>query len=617
MSAKVESAGRTPQPMGEPAAGSAWRERHKHGSLRLPRPFAIPRFDHSTESRFWQERHAASLLPLKSALLLGAGGFFAFVILDVCTKGISPAETAGRCLVVFALLALFFRLQRDPAPLDRIGIVARLAACLSALDLAGTLLADGNPEFYAEAWPGLLPIYFFTYGQMVMSVFDSVLFGWTAMAMLILTGYAIDAGPESLLPSLIILLIVNIFGLCTRCQLEASWRNSFRERRKAEQAADDKARFLRHIGHNLRQPLQALSCYSSVLDEALADDSGSELQLTAKKLGTSIDDLNEAFNRILDWSNLETGKQQPVIAAIAVNPMLAALEAQFAPQAAKRGLKLRVRLRQAPPFNVRSDGTLLRQILGNLLDNAIKYTKSGWILLGTVRSGPGRLTFHVRDTGIGIAEQQHDRVFQEFYRGHRRRDDPSAQGLGIGLAFARGAADRLPDHTLRFQSRPSRGTDFFLHLPSAANCGQGVPAASHHHGELAGSFVLLVDNDSEVLNALALQLNRWGCLVQKAASLHELRQALDEALRPPDLLITDFYLDREATAHDVIAAVADDCGPVPTVILSARAIAHADKARWPATTRLLRKPVGPALLLETLLEARETGVFHRPESPPV
>ncbi|MDP3330956.1 MAG: response regulator, partial [Methylococcaceae bacterium] len=115
--------------------------------------------------------------------------------------------------------------------------------------------------------------------------------------------------------------------------------------------------------------------------------------------------------------------------------------------------------------------------------------------------------------------------------------------------------------------------------------------------------VFIVDDDHKVLNALAEQLSAWGCLVQKANSKAETLAVLGEIIRPPDLLITDFFLENNETAHDIIAAIEADCGPVPTIILSAQAISSEEKAKWPKSTLLLRKPANPKVLMEMMAKA--------------
>jgi len=612
MSAKVEAAVSSPNSDRSVAGQERDFAEPLPGGVRGGSRFAIPRFEQAAEHLFWLERHSASLIPLKSALLLGAFGFFAFVILDRYARGITATESVGRCLIVAVLLGLFYHLQGHRRPLSRVGPIARLAAALSAIDLVATLVIDGNPRFYTEAWPGLLPIYFFTYGQMVMSVADSVIFGCSAMVAMPLAGYAIGTEPEGLASSVIILLIVNLFGLCTRCQLEIHARNSFRERRKAEIAAEDKSRFLRHIGHNLQQPLQALSCYSAALDAALAEMPVEAARHMVRKLESAIDDMNDAFRRILDLSSLEGGEQSPHIADVAVNPLLTALDIQFAPQACRKGLKFKVRLRSSPPFHLRTDATTLRQIIGNLVDNAIKYTDHGGVLVAAVKVSATHLSLHVTDTGRGIPDHHRERVFAEFNRGQWRQSDAAVAGWGIGLDYVRKALERLPQHGLRFRSRPGRGTDFQVLVPF-------VPVFLPHGGqpaspprELDGVYVLLLDGREDARNAVADACRGWGCLVDHAGSLEQVRFLLPDMLRPPDLVIADLFESTLGHADSVMATVEAEFGAVPLLIHSEHTLSAQQRAALPSHALLLRKPASEGALLTAMMHAirREVSSGH-------
>jgi two-component system, sensor histidine kinase len=567
------------------------------------RVFASQPFDETIEQLFWHERHGETLSTLKTALLLGSAGFLSFIVLDIFNGGLSTLELIGRLMIVPALCALMLYLHLHSQPIQEITRVAKLGAALSVAQLIGILLVDANPAFYTETWTGLLPIYFFTYGQLFIPIAETVVIGWLAMLAMPLSGYLIGVEAAILIPSILILFMVNLFGFCTRCRMENHSRHAFMARRKAETTVEDKTLFLRQLSHNLRQPLQALSCYSSVLDAAYLNKPDHHLQPIVGKLGAAIDELNNAFIHILDIANLENGMQIPRLKSVEINVLLATLEDQYAPQAAKRGLRLKVKLRSQPPYSVHSDACILSQIIGNLIDNAIKYTLKGWILVEAVRIGGGRLKLRVLDTGIGISEQQQANIFKEFYRGHRRREDPHVHGLGIGLAYVLKAVEHLPDHALQVYSKSDRGSDFQLRLPIAGELPNYQCSPGRPDNNIGGSFVFVVDDDPEVLDALVEQLTGWGCLVQKASSITETQAALAENLRPPDLLITDFYLDNDETAHDVIAAIEADCGPVPTLILSAHAISSEEKARWPKNTLLLRKPANASALMEAMVKA--------------
>ncbi|WP_427551489.1 ATP-binding response regulator [Methylomonas sp. MS20] len=563
--------------------------------------FAFPKFDTASEQEFWLERYQVLLAPLKWALLLGASAFLAYILLDLHTGADSIANALPRMPIVAVLIGLFAYLQTHGDAVRQINTIAKWSAGLSAANLLILFLIDGKAADYPSTWPCLLPMYFFSYGQMFMSLRATIGFGWSTSIAMPLAGHLLGVGAADLISSMINLIIVNLFGVCTRCQLEAYARKSFREKRNAQQNADDKARFLEQIGHNLRQPLQALNCYASVMETACSEPAQAHLSPLANRMGLAIDELSRTINHIFQIANVENGKQIPQLANVDINVFLAGLETQFAPQAAARGLRLKVRLRRKAPYNVYTDYTILAQIVGNLIDNAIKYTRTGWISVTAVNIGAGRLKLHIRDSGSGIPAELRDKIFEDAVRGKLgRENDAKTQGLGIGLYYASTMIQHLPNHGMDLYSRPGVGSDFQVYLPVARQ--QDIKANEPPVvGDFSGRYVLIVDDDAKALDGLACQLQSWGCEVQTASSLADTQMTLADNLAIPDLLITDFYLKQHETAHDIIAAVQADCGPVPILILSAGGISAPDKARWPANTGLLRKPANPQALMEAML----------------
>jgi len=582
----------------------SWRMRHSLKRPALLQRFSILKFAAEQERQFWHERHQEVQAVLKVALLLGSASFLALVILDIYADVLVFSEILARLLTVLVLVVLFIRLKTHPRPESQIKRIAKLSSCLSLIWLSGILLLEHNPAFYTDTWLGLLPIYFFTYGQMFMPIADTLLFGLLTLFVLPVTGYVIGVEAIALMPSIFILAMINAFGFYTRFQLEVHARSFFQERCKAESVAAEKTLFLRQLSHNLRQPLQALSCFASALETSFQAKQDAQNQLIIDKLGATIDELNNTFSRVLEIANLEMGRQIPRLVAVEINALLTTIENQFTPLANKRGLSLKVRRRLQAPYLVESDPCILLQVLSNLVDNAIKYTVDGWILVEAVNVGDNQLKLHVCDTGIGIAEKQKHEIFKEFYRGQRRQEDRSVQGLGIGLAYVIKAIEHLPGHELSLNSQINRGSDFQISLPVAEvspSCAAVV--GSELDACVAKRFVLIVDDDPDVRNALAEQLTGWGCIVQTAGSKAETLALLSDNLRPPDLLITDFYLDKQETAHDIIAAVEADCGPVAILILSAHAISCEDKAKLPDTIFLLRKPTRAAALRAAMIGA--------------
>jgi hypothetical protein len=151
--------------------------------------FSIPHFDSDSEFLFRQERQTEALKALKTTLLLASACFLLFIALGLFNGGSSGSEMIGCLLIALTLTVLFVSLYWLPHPENKIHSIAKLSAALSVADLSCILLIEANPAFYSEIWIGLLPVYFFTYGQMFMTLAESLTLGLLAMIVLPLSGY--------------------------------------------------------------------------------------------------------------------------------------------------------------------------------------------------------------------------------------------------------------------------------------------------------------------------------------------------------------------------------------------------------------------------------------------
>jgi len=561
----------------------------------LKNRYSIPPFDADYEQLFRQEQQINTLKTLKTGLLLAVIYILALNSSLVLYGHYSRHEVMVCLAIMLTLVIVFLTLHRQPNLNQHINKAAKLSATLSVADLIGMLFIEGHSAFYSQVWLGLLPIYFFSYGYRFMSIAETVTLGVLTLIALALSAYLMGIDNKPLMTTLMTLFIINILGFYIRYQLEVHARIVFLERRKVALALKDHALFLRQLGHNLRQPLYALSCYASVLDAACTDKTSPHLQQLAGKLGLAVDNLNGTFNHIIDIANLESGQQTPQLGPVDINVLLTNMKNQFALQAINSGLKLNIHLRSQPPYTVYSDPHILSQIIGNLLDNAIKYTLSGWIVVAAVKIKGNRLKLHVCDSGIGIAEEFHAEIFKEFFRCQKRQTDSQSHGLGIGLAYVLKATKYLPNHHLQVSSRLHKGSDFQLYLPA-------ISAIQAQPLNFADCFVFVVGDD-QFLNTLMQALSTCGCLVQKASSKAETEAALSENFRAPDLLISQFHLNHQESAHDIIAVVQCYCGSIPTLILSAQVILETDKAKLPNNTLLLRTPVSEIILMDRMIKA--------------
>lgn len=319
--------------------------------------------------------------------------------------------------------------------------------------------------------------------------------------------------------------------------------------RALEAASLAKTRFLAAASHDLRQPVHALALQVAALRAHLDTPVQQDM---AARIDRCVGALTGMFNTLLDLSRIDAGVLEPELRPVALTTLLARLVEEQWPEAERLGLRLALRLppgaAKAPPTAL-SDPALLERALRNLLVNALKYTRRGGVLLSLRphhRGTPGAgWRIEVWDTGIGIAQADQRRVFDEFYQvavGAPEPDDaaawPREAGLGLGLAIVQRLA-RLLGHGLTLHSVPGRGTRIALTLPGCEAVAAGEPPAAPAQARLALRLVV-VEDDADVRAALRSLLVQWGCRVADGTSADEAWAALGG--EAPDAVLADLRL---------------------------------------------------------------------------
>ncbi|WP_457330041.1 hybrid sensor histidine kinase/response regulator [Rhizobacter sp. P5_C2] len=367
---------------------------------------------------------------------------------------------------------------------------------------------------------------------------------------------------------------------------------------EAERANAAKTRFLAAASHDLRQPMHSISLLVSVLRDRLVDPQQAVL---ADKVLLSVAVMEHLFSSLLDISKLDAGAVHPDVQPIAVDSVLAQLAHAYGPLAAARGLSLTVaRCRGV----VRSDAAMLERILGNLVANAIRYTRRGGVLVGCRRRGAA-LCIQVVDTGIGIPATHLDDIFDEFFRLDGLSLDEE-KGLGLGLSIVKRSAEIL-GHPLRVHSVQGRGSTFEIEVPRVDNLPsqQAMPLLDGvDRSALSGAFVMVIDDDERNRDALDALCVHWGCSVLAVASVDDGVRQLAQHLRAPDLLITDF---RIAQGHDGVDAIerirALTLEAIPAIVVTADVASGLQQRVAAAGAVLLHKPVGADRLLRAVSAA--------------
>jgi signal transduction histidine kinase len=381
------------------------------------------------------------------------------------------------------------------------------------------------------------------------------------------------------------------------------------ERDRAEAASASKTRFFAAASHDLRQPLHALSINATTLDLVARRSGDLLLKEVSQGISSALRQSGGLLDGLLDISRLDAHAVKLHLASHDLGAMLEGVREEYAALAVQHGLTLQVDTgaaqgRDAPW--VKTDADQLVRILGNLVDNAIKFTRQGGITL-SVRRNPaghedaGRVWVCVSDTGPGIAEAERERVFEEFYQvGNPSRD--RAQGLGLGLAIVKRTAALL-EIPVRLLSQPGHGTTFELSLPGAcapatrrsATTGQIPQNALPVTADLADRegakalSIMLVDDEPEVRTSMCTYLRQIGWLAQGVASGAEAEQALAEGF-VADVLVVDFRL-RDENGLDVITRLRARYPTLPAVIVTGDTAARQLREFDSLAVSVLHKPV--------------------------
>jgi PAS domain S-box-containing protein len=246
--------------------------------------------------------------------------------------------------------------------------------------------------------------------------------------------------------------------------LEASNDELLRLAAEAETANRAKGEFLAVMSHELRTPLNAIGGYVDLLTMGLRGPVTDEQREDLARIRRSGQHLLALINDILNFARLDAGQVEFRIQDVTLDPVLADLEALVAPQVAAKGLTY-AHQGCGAPGTVRADPERLRQILLNLLTNAVKFTDAGGrIAIACDASDRSAVRLHVRDTGRGIPADQLERIFEPFVQVDRNLTPGSQQGVGLGLAISRDLARRMGGD-LTAESVRGRGSTFTLVLP--------------------------------------------------------------------------------------------------------------------------------------------------------
>ncbi|HYD65617.1 PAS domain S-box protein [Azospirillum sp.] len=362
---------------------------------------------------------------------------------------------------------------------------------------------------------------------------------------------------------------------------------------EADRANLAKSKFLAAASHDLRQPVQALMLFQGALEGQLA---GHPAFRMVESMGEPLGGLRMLLDSLLDVSKLDAGLIAAKPVDMPIMMLLDRLGAEYHPQAVAKGLRLRVVGSNAV---VRSDPVLLERLLRNLIENALRYTEQGNLLIGCRRRGD-RLRIEVVDTGIGIDPAHQADIFEEFVQvGNPERD--RTKGLGLGLAIVKRLA-RLLGHEVVVRSSLGRGSAFCVAVPLVTQPVHYGWRKTEPTNEDKRGLILVIDDEPLVRMGLEAMLEGWGYRVLTAGSTDEAVSHVESGAWPHAIL-ADYRLRGGETGLDAIRAVHSRLAkPVPaTVITGDTAPDRLGEVRAGGFT-LLHKPVAADELRNTVVE---------------
>ncbi|WP_339121789.1 hybrid sensor histidine kinase/response regulator [Pseudonocardia sp. D17] len=365
-------------------------------------------------------------------------------------------------------------------------------------------------------------------------------------------------------------------------------------RAAADAANEAKSAFLANMSHEIRTPMNAVIGMTELLSATSLTE---EQQDYTGVIAQSADGLLTVINDVLDFSKIEAGKLELDRDAFDPREVIEDALGLLAPRAAAKGLELVAAADGVPPAAVFGDPGRLRQILVNLVGNAVKFTERGEVVvtLSAVRADDDRwrLRIAVADTGIGIPAEQIPRLFRSF-----SQVDESATrrhgGTGLGLVISRRLAE-LMGGTVEVASEPGRGSVFTVTLVGEAASPPDRLAADDRPDLLSGRTALIVDDNAANRRILAAHCSAWGMTAHTAAAAEEALAWVRDG-GEADVLVTDLLmpgLDGSALATEMAAL-----RRIPTVCLSSLGAARDPQAPvdvW------LTKPVRRGVLERTLV----------------
>lgn len=372
-----------------------------------------------------------------------------------------------------------------------------------------------------------------------------------------------------------------------------------------QRAADVKSRVVTNVSHEFRTPINSILGLTQLLLDRLDGDLTDEQEKQVRFVRSSAEALSELVNDLLDLSRIEAGRHELRTSKFDIAELFSSLRGMMKPLV-RKGVALV--FDEPPAVRFETDRGKVSQILRNLVSNAIKFTERGSIRVRAEELATGRLQITVADTGIGIAEKDLPRIFEEFTQidGDLQR---TVKGTGLGLALARRLAETLGG-SLFVRSKPGEGSTFTLELPRVHEEVSVVERIADRAREIdkTKQQVLVVEDNRQTMFFYERYLVSAGFQVVPARTVDEARQEL--ARVRPAAVVLDIMLEGEST-WGFLAELKESPATRDIPVMVVTIVDRAQKARALGADEFWLKPVDGERMTRKLAELSKRGPVAR------
>jgi len=381
------------------------------------------------------------------------------------------------------------------------------------------------------------------------------------------------------------------------------------QKQAADAANQAKSDFIAAVSHDLRQPVHALGLFVAALRERVREPDAVEIM---RRMDSSVRAMQNLFTSLLDISRLDAGVVQPRLRDFRLQVLFDRIELDTELDARARHVGLSFRTTDTV---VHSDPELLEVILRNLISNALAYSHRGRVLVACRGSG-SEVRVQVWDQGIGIAPAHQALIFQDYYQVTAMTPKTAGRaqvGLGLGIVMRLIA---VLDHVLELNSQPGRGTVFSLRVPRGATTqAPRANSATSPGSALGGVFIVVIDNEPDICQAMARLLGDWGCRVVTGRGRQDVLETLAEQADVPALLISDYTLETGETGITAAQAIREEFNSgIPILLMTGETDPELLRLIDASGYAVLPKPISAEALRRTIHRLIEPEPFDRTAS---